>query len=159
MAWEIRDGRHYLYQSYRDPTTGNVRRRYLGRGSAAVLLATKLKERREGRASHQAQTAQERQREASLGALDVMVRDLMGADLLAAGFHQHAGTWRRRMLQRGSTPTFAAGTRAATPPIVPPAAMENSPPKMVSPGRGIRASWMIMSVLELPTTTILFRIG
>jgi hypothetical protein len=64
-----------------------------------------------------------------------MVRDLMGADLLAAGFHQHAGTWRRRMLRQGSSATPATGTLAATPPIVPPAAM--GPGDVLEPIRGL----------------------
>ena len=41
----------------------------------------------------------------------------------------------------------------------PPAAIENSPPRIVSPGRGIRPIWRIMSVFELPTTTIRPAIG
>ena len=123
MAWETRDGRQYLYQSFRDPMTGKVRRRYLGRGYAAVMLATRLKERRQKRAFRRAQAALERQREASLLELDRLVWDLMAAELLAAGFHQHAGIWRRRGTPRQpSTSTPAASTLAALPPTVPPAA-------------------------------------
>jgi len=39
---------------------------------------------------------------------------------------------------------------------LPPAAMENFPPRIVSPGLGMRGTLMIISVLELPTTKILF---
>ena len=47
---------------------------------------------------------------------------------------------------------YAAATAWLAP--LPPAALVNSPPMMVSPGLGIRAILMIMSVLELPTTRI-----
>src|SRR5664280_70817 len=47
-------------------------------------------------------------------------------------------------------PARAAPTAWFAP--LPPAAVRNSPPSKVSPGRGRRANLMIMSVLELPTT-------
>ncbi len=50
-------------------------------------------------------------------------------------------------------PARAAATAWLAP--LPPAAMENSPPRTVSPGRGMRGTRMIMSVLELPTTRTL----
>src|SRR4051812_23005948 len=49
-------------------------------------------------------------------------------------------------------PALAAATAWFAP--LPPAAVTNSPPRIVSPGLGIRSSLRIMSVLELPTTTI-----
>ena len=50
-------------------------------------------------------------------------------------------------------PARAAPTAWLAP--LPPAAVMNCPPRIVSPGRGMRSSLMIMSVFELPTTTML----
>ena len=60
----------------------------------------------------------------------------MAVELLAAGFHQHAGIWRRRGTPRQpSTSTPAASTLAATPPTVPPAA--RGPVDPLLPIRGL----------------------
>ena len=49
-------------------------------------------------------------------------------------------------------PARAAATAWFAP--FPPGAMAKAPPRTVSPGRGMRSALTIMSVLELPTTTI-----
>src|SRR5664279_1785569 len=57
-----------------------------------------------------------------------------------------------RAINVTSPPARAAATAWLAP--LPPAAVTNSPPRMVSPGCGMRSSLMIMSVFELPMTRI-----
>lgn len=99
MVWEKRGNRQYLYRSFRDKD-GRVRRQYLGRGGAADAAAAKVQQQRA--ADRQAKDAllRLRQMQAGLDAqaseLDNAVRRLMAVELLAAGFHLHAGSeWRQ----------------------------------------------------------------
>ena len=149
MAWETRRGRKYAYQSYRD-RLGKVRRRYLGRGPAAVLLATRLLERRQARAARRALAVQEQRRDASLVAMDDMVRDLMAAQLLTTGFHQHAGIWRRRRIPRpGSNPAPTVVTPTAPSPSVPP--NETAAADALLPLRGLLEQARRDDLTSLPT--------
>src|ERR1035437_5061443 len=63
-------------------------------------------------------------------------------------------SWPTRATRVTAPPARAAPTAWLAP--LPPAALANSPPIMVTPGFGMRSILMIMSVFELPTTRIEF---
>src|SRR4030042_1685101 len=60
-------------------------------------------------------------------------------------------------MKQTAPPARATATAWLAP--FPPEAMKNSPPRTVSPGRGIRGVRITMSVLELPMITIFFLLG
>ena len=99
MGWETRGSRQYMYQSFRD-RNGQVRRRYLGRGSAAIRAAAQQQQLEEQAAADakvvvKAQS-QQAALEQALGELDGGIALLLEAELLASGYHKHLGTWRKR---------------------------------------------------------------
>jgi hypothetical protein len=98
MAWEERQrGGRYYYQSVRE--AGEVRKKYIGVGEVAELIAhaddTMRRHREELRA--RAREELERMRGLVSGALelDEAVDALLRAHLVAAGCHRHKGVWRR----------------------------------------------------------------
>jgi len=103
MAFETRKvgGTGYFYLSRRDPSTGKVVKRYLGRGAKADAAAKALNERRQQRAAERLTVERTR---AELHAADGMMAELeraaatlMEATLYAAGFHRaNYSRWRRR---------------------------------------------------------------
>ena len=86
MAWERR-GDGLYYRSERE--NGRVRKRYVGRGEVAQLVAHADETRRAGL---------ERARELSeAGAeLDAAAEVLARPEMVAAGYHNHKGRCRRR---------------------------------------------------------------
>jgi hypothetical protein len=101
MGYEIRKSGRYYYRSERDPMTGRVKKRYVGRGPHAKAAATALEARRKQRADERLTVTRV---DGDLRAIDSLMAELgevaillMEATLLAAGYHRHNyGPWRRR---------------------------------------------------------------
>jgi hypothetical protein len=97
MAWEERGGNRYYYQSVRE--AGEVRKKYIGVGEVAELIAhaddtiSRHREERRARAREELERMQSLVSEALK--LDEAVDALTRAHLVAAGCHRHKGVWRR----------------------------------------------------------------
>jgi hypothetical protein len=99
MAWEERErGGRYYYQSERDEA-GKVKKRYVGTGEVAELIAHADATRQRVREARRERGRQELEHVRNLVAraleLDDAVDALVGAYLVAAGCHRHRGEWRR----------------------------------------------------------------
>jgi hypothetical protein len=98
MAWEERRGRSCYYRKVRQGT--RVRSRYVGSGRVAQICAADDAIRRRDQAASRATDRAARQAEAQIdrqlaeaeSALAAMTR----ATLLAAGYHEHKGQWRKK---------------------------------------------------------------
>jgi len=101
MGLEKRNGRVYYYKSRRDGE--KVRKVYVGAGDFAHLAAKLDEAERLRRKEEAAYWKAERERlersVAFLQELEEVAEVLTRAHLLASGFHQHKGQWRR---QRGA---------------------------------------------------------
>ena len=101
MGLEKRNGHVYYYKSCRDGE--KVRKVYAGAGDIAHTAAKLDEEERLSRKEEVAYWKAERDRlewsAAFLGELEEAAEVLVRAHLLASGFHQHKGQWRR---QRGA---------------------------------------------------------
>jgi len=101
MGLEKRNGHVYYYKSRRDGE--KVRKVYVGAGDFAHLAARQDEAERLRREEEVAYWEAERERlersTAFLGELEEAAEVLIRAYLLASGFHQHKGQWRR---QRGA---------------------------------------------------------
>jgi hypothetical protein len=98
MAWEERNGTRYYYQSERDET-GKVRKRYVGSGEVAELIAHADATRQRVRQKRREKDREELEHmqsliDASLE-LDEAADALVRAQLVDAGFHKRKGEWRR----------------------------------------------------------------
>ncbi len=102
MAWEARGARKYYYQSRRT-RDGRVRKLYRGHGALAELTASlDAAAQAERKAAAEAWKEQKRREEAVEAALKDFCCEcgiFVQAALMAAGYHEHRGQWRR---QRGS---------------------------------------------------------
>lgn len=102
MAWERRrNGRLYYYRCWRDPTTGRVRKQYVGTGPAAEAAAKADADRRAVRAAKQQAVRDQHQSDLALGERVNQVvweaEALTEAALLAAGYHRpQRKPWRKR---------------------------------------------------------------
>jgi hypothetical protein len=99
MAWEQRErGGRYYYQSERDED-GKVRKRYIGSGELAELIAHAEETRRRAREAKRDREREELERAEALAApvleVDEAAEVLARAVLLASGYHRHKGEWRR----------------------------------------------------------------
>jgi hypothetical protein len=98
VAWERRGDALYYYQSERE--NGRVRKRYVGQGEVAELVAHADETRRavRERTRRAERAGLERARELSeAGAeLDAAAEVLARAEMVAAGYHDHKGEWRLR---------------------------------------------------------------
>ena len=105
MAWERRGDGHYYYQSERDET-GKVRKRYVGTGDIAETIAHVDEAIRRHREEQRARAREELEHMRNLAApgleLDEVVDALVGAHLVAGGYHRHRGEWRRERSQRSA---------------------------------------------------------
>lgn len=98
MAWEKRGDSLYYYQSEREG--GKVRKRYIGRGELAQIIAHAGETRCRVRAERKARERAELEEAGNLltmgdelyEAAEILAR----AQLVAAGYHRHKGEWRRR---------------------------------------------------------------
>ena len=99
MAWETRGSSRYYYQSERDED-GRVKKRYIGAGEIAELVAHADETRRQSREARRAREREELERlqtadaaqEEFFKAVDTITR----AALVAAGYRNHKGEWRLR---------------------------------------------------------------
>lgn len=98
MAWEARGKKRYYYRSRR--VSGAVKKEYLGRGVAAkqAAIEDELARSRRDREREQIRALQDAVQPLRrlARALEDGERMLAHATLLAAGFHQNVGTWRKR---------------------------------------------------------------
>lgn len=121
MAWECRKHRWYYYQKQRSGT--RVVSTYVGSGllaSSTALLHEMEQTRRadERRAAQQAR--HERHcRERDAAALAAQCHDLARLALLAAGYHQHKGTWRKRRTRGGTMPRTTPQPTSPNLPALP----------------------------------------
>ncbi len=98
MAWEERNGRHYYYQSVRE--AGEVRKKYIGTGEIAELIAhadaTRRRVREQRREEGRAELERMRDLVAPALELDEAADALLRAHLVAAGYRECKGQWRLR---------------------------------------------------------------
>jgi hypothetical protein len=98
VAWERRGANLYYYQSERED--GRVRKKYIGTGEIAELVAYADETIRRTRAERRERERTELEEAEDLasaanevhGAAEVLAR----AELVAAGYRRHKGQWRRR---------------------------------------------------------------
>jgi hypothetical protein len=107
MSWETRNGCGNYYTRSRR-SGGRIIREYIGIGNYALVIAHDDAQERQKR---QAEAARLRRQKASDQSLDTQIDDLCRladaaahAVLLAAGYHNHKGQWRKR---RGTKETQA----------------------------------------------------
>ena len=103
MGWETRKRGTGCYYTRSRREGGRVVREYIGGGTLLGRLAAQLDEtERRQREEETAYWREERERleqnAAFVGELEEAAEVLVRAHLLASGFHQHKGQWRR---QRG----------------------------------------------------------
>lgn len=98
MGWENRNGRRYYYHKRR--RGGRVVSEYVGAGELAGAIATLDAL---GKAEAEAERDQQKKERAAQQAIDrelnrvgAELRALVAAALLAEGYHQHNGQWRRK---------------------------------------------------------------
>jgi hypothetical protein len=98
VAWERRGGNLYYYQAERED--GRVRKRYIGAGEVAEMIAHNDETIRRSRAElrERARTELEEARCLALAGaeLEEAAEILARAQMVAAGYHRHKGEWRRR---------------------------------------------------------------
>ncbi len=98
MAWERRGSNLYYYQGERQG--GRVRKRYVGTGELAHIIAHAEETRRRVWAERKAKERTELDEARSLASagdeLYEAVEVLAVAEVVAAGFHRHKGQWRWR---------------------------------------------------------------
>ena len=98
MAWERRGGNLYYYQSER--VDGRVRKKYVGTGEIAELVAhadeTIRRTRAERRERVRAELEEARGLASAADELNEAAEILVRAEMVAAGYHRHKGEWRRR---------------------------------------------------------------
>jgi hypothetical protein len=99
MSWETRNGRGSYYTRSRR-SGGRIIREYIGIGNYALVIADQDATERQQR---QVEAARLRQQKATDQRLDTQIDDLCRltdeaahAVLLAAGYHNHKGQWRKR---------------------------------------------------------------
>jgi hypothetical protein len=104
MAWEERNGKPYYYQSERE--AGKVRKKYIGIGEIAELIAHADATRQRVREARRERGRQELEHVRNLVApaleLDDAVDALVRAHLVAGGYHRHKGEWRRERSRRST---------------------------------------------------------
>jgi hypothetical protein len=98
MGWEERRGHQYFYRKRR--RNGRVVSEYVGCGEWVEALASLEMADRMQRAVEREERRDERDQvradEASLDELTALVDTLTTGCLLAAGYHTHKRTWRRK---------------------------------------------------------------
>ncbi len=98
MAWELRGKRQVYYRGRR--VGQKVVKEYLGAGLVAQLAANADEAVREAKRKERAEIRriedEMRPLNDLMAELEAGVRLLTVGSLLAAGFHQHRGHWRRR---------------------------------------------------------------
>ena len=98
MAWERRGNGLYYYQSERE--NGRVRKRYVGQSEVVELVAHADETRRavweRRRRDERAELDRGWEISEAGTELDATAEVLARAEMVAAGYHDHKGEWRRR---------------------------------------------------------------
>jgi hypothetical protein len=98
MAWERRGSNLYYYQSKR--VDSRVRKKYMGTGHVAEVVAhaeeTIRQSRAERRERGRAQLEEARGLAAAGDELHEAAEILARAQMVAVGYHRHKGEWRRK---------------------------------------------------------------
>jgi hypothetical protein len=98
MAWKTINGRRYYYKSER--VGGRVKSTYFGAGESGSLMAEMVALERLERAADREELREERQdseaEETAVSEWFDGVQAVADAAMIAAGFHQHKGQWRRK---------------------------------------------------------------
>lgn len=98
MGWENRNGKAYYYR--KEWENGRCVSTYLGAGDLARFADWMEESRREERACYaeawRLERGQMEREDKQVEEAFAAVEELMEAALLAAGFHQHKRTWRRK---------------------------------------------------------------
>jgi hypothetical protein len=98
VAWERRGGKLYYYQSERED--GRVRKRYIGAGEGAKMIAHADETIRRSRAERRerARTELEEARSLALAGAELhqAAEILARAEMVAARYHRHKGEWRMK---------------------------------------------------------------
>jgi hypothetical protein len=120
MGWKIINGHRCYCRSVREG--GEVRSEYFGRGERAAVFAQTDELARMERAVEREERRQEREQadaeEREVREWFDRIEDFARVALLAAGFHNHKGPWRRARRHVGSRLERGTGDepdRAATP--------------------------------------------
>jgi len=99
MAWEERRGNLYYYRSERGEN-GQVKKRYIGAGEIAELVAhadeRRKRARQERRGRERAELERLKAADAALEEFCKAVDTITKAALVAAGYRNHKGAWRLR---------------------------------------------------------------
>jgi hypothetical protein len=99
MSWESRKGKGRYYTRSRR-VNGKIRREYIGTGRHAEVIAeidaAERAERELERKLEKEQRECDLELDAEVDELCQLIDGLARGALLAAGFHSHRGTWRRR---------------------------------------------------------------
>jgi hypothetical protein len=116
MGWRRIGNHEYFYRPVR--VGGRVVQEYFGRGEAGVLMA-RIKEldrleREERRAGELAELETYENAEQQCAAWFAGVQAVARAVLLAAGYHEHRGQWRKRRGGGGMSANDTAGTEITT---------------------------------------------
>ncbi len=97
MAWETRGSSRYYYQSERDED-GRVKKRYIGTGEIAEVVAHADETRRRARQERRERELEELERlktaDAAVEEFCTAVDTITRAALVAAGYRNHKGEWR-----------------------------------------------------------------
>jgi len=98
MGWKTINGRRYYYKSERE--RGRVKTTYFGAGESGLLISLlALQDRAEREAEREKRQAEKEEFETEEKAAAEWSDDVQaGADaaMIAAGFHNHKGQWRRK---------------------------------------------------------------
>jgi hypothetical protein len=123
MGWEGRKGTSHRYYTRSLRCSGIVIRLYLGRGETACLLATSFAEIAAGQAAlRKLMQARRATWKGIIGEMDANAREtvpFVDTIMIAAGYHRHKRTWRRRRQRRSETvgnTSTAADLRTLAPP-------------------------------------------
>jgi hypothetical protein len=98
MAWKTINGRRYYYKSER--SGGRVKSTYFGAGESGSLMAEMVALERLERAADREELREQRDEfmaeETVVSEWFDGVQAVADAAMIAAGFHQHKGQWRRK---------------------------------------------------------------
>jgi hypothetical protein len=114
MGWEWRNGRCYYYTKKR--IDGRVVSRYMGDFGAVteMLRQEKAAEVKAERVAWQCRKAMEKQFDEQVDAACRELRQLRERLLLAAGYHQHKGQWRKKRMGKAQEALTRGEPQAAT---------------------------------------------
>ncbi len=102
MAWEERNGSLYYY--YKERNGKRIMSSYSGAGEMAEALSRAVEKEQKIRAMLRARKREQLEREREMDALldDLVdgVHRLVAAELVAHGYHEHKGQWRKKRDER-----------------------------------------------------------